>query len=189
MQKKCDNMNHWVPYKLSSKKTYWDKNTTNVPFYVQTETNYSIVWDEQMHHVLYAPPTALEKCQLERKYCENWQFEQHLFCTDPVTASLWVWFAVFLLPNFLVNILILFITFRYSFFKMVIQYPQLLFQGLFGNFLFGPVDFKNYGKQNQKLQISGALSVFNFVLTCIQLALGLFILSRNYYWRFIFVKG
>ena len=186
MQKKCDNMRHHVRYELSSKETYWDNNTTNVPFYVQRETNYSIVWDEKMHRVLYAPSKALERCQRERKYCENWQIEQHLYCTDPVTASLCAWIVIFLLPNFLLNILILFVTFRYSLFRMVIQYPQLLFQGLFGNFLFGPVDLK---EQNKKLQVSGASSILNFLLACVQLALGLFILSRNYYWRFIFVKG
>ena len=60
---------------------------------------------------------------------------------------------------------------------------------LFGNFLFGPVDFKHYGEQIKKLQISGALTAFNSALTSIQFALGLFILSRNFYWRFIIVKG
>ena len=99
---------------------------------------------------------------------------------EPVTASLWVWSGIFLLPNIILNIGLLITTFGRKIFK-TFRYPQLFFQGIFGNFLFGPD--RCFGG---KLKVSGLWSGINFLLSAFQYGFGLLIMSRNFYWTFVF---
>ena len=85
--------------------------------------------------------------------------------------------------------MILITTFRTSFIVTVFRYPQLIFQGLFGTFLFGPLDHISLQWGCKKLKLSESLTLVNFVLTLGQLALGLFVLSQKYHWGFLFQTG
>ena len=134
-------------------------------------------------------PKSFEKCQMEKKFCEDWDIEQHLYCIEPVTASLLFWFGIFVVPTILLNICIRIFAFGHGSLQIICQYPQLFFQGLYGNFLFGPTEFGLIGPRCNKLHISRSLSLLNALLTCIQFAVGVIVLSQNYHWNFIFRKG
>ena len=176
---KCSNMQNWVRYDINHfNRRNWNPNKT--PFYTQRVANYSLIWDEEKKMVLYTLPETFEKCKREKKYCEDWKMEQHLFCMEPVTASLWVWSGIFLLPNIILNVGLLITTFGRKIFK-IIRFPQLFFQGIFGTFLFGPESC--FGG---KFQVSGLWSGINFLLSSSQFCIGLLIMSRNFYWTFVF---
>jgi hypothetical protein len=154
---------------------------------MQRGSKYELVWDQQTMQILNSFP--IKKCKENRDLCQDWQIPHQLFCTEPVTAGLLVWIVIFILPTFFSNIIILIITFSTSFFIMILHYPQLLFQGLFGIFLFGPLGHIQFQWGCKKLQLSGHLTLANCVLSILQLSIGLFILSQNYSWRFLFQRG
>eukprot|EP00092_Neocalanus_flemingeri_P077613 GFUD01096419.1.p1 GENE.GFUD01096419.1~~GFUD01096419.1.p1 ORF type:complete len:252 (-),score=13.28 GFUD01096419.1:60-761(-) len=180
-------MGIWVRYEISNKTAYWGSKT---PFFVQRGSKYVVVWDQQSTRVLYSfSGDKMDMCQQDRTLCEDWQIPQQFFCTEPVTAGLFVWIGIFILPTLLFNLAILIGTLRNSFFGTIFHYPQLLFQGIFGTFMFGPLDRIHFQWNCKKLQLSGTLTFANFLLTVLQLTCGLFILSRNYLWGFIFEKS
>ena len=178
------NMRIWVRYEISNKTADWG---SKPHFFIQRSSKYGIVWDQHTARVMYS--TSVNMCQQDRTHCEDWQIPQQFFCTEPVTAGLMVWIAIFLLPTFLFNLAILITTLRSSFFAIILHYPQLLFQGLFGTFWFGPLDRISFQWGCKKMKLSGTLTFVNFLLTVLQLALGLFILSKNFSWGFIFKTG
>ena len=178
------NQRIWVRYEISNRTADWG---SSPPFFIQRSAKYSLVWDDETNQVLYS--TSVGQCQQNKTICENWRIPQQLFCAEPVTAALLVWFGIFLLPTFLLNLTILITTFRTSFIVTVFRYPQLIFQGLFGTFLFGPLDHISLQWGCKKLKLSESLTLVNFVLTLGQLALGLFVLSQNYPWGFLFQTG
>lgn len=178
------NMHIWVRFEMSNKTTDWG---SNAPIFMQRNAKYGLVWDQNTTQVLYSFP--MEKCQHDRDLCEDWKIPHQFFCTEPVTAGLLVWIGIFILPTFLFNLVILITTFRTSIFLMILQFPPLLFQGLFGAFLFGPLDYIHFQWGCKKCQLSGHLTLANCFLSVIQMALGLFILSKNYSWDFLFNRG
>ena len=178
------NMRIWVRYEISNDTADWG---SNPPIFMQRSSKYGLVWDQQTQRVLYSFP--IEKCKENKDLCQDWKMPHQLFCTEPVTAGLFVWIGIFILPTFLFNLVILIITFRSSVLIMILHYPPLLFQGLFGTFLFGPLDRIQFQWGCKKIHLSGHLTLANCVLTILQLSIGLFILSRNYSWGFLFKRG
>eukprot|EP00092_Neocalanus_flemingeri_P001426 GFUD01001522.1.p1 GENE.GFUD01001522.1~~GFUD01001522.1.p1 ORF type:complete len:729 (+),score=77.61 GFUD01001522.1:102-2288(+) len=178
------NMRIWVRYEISNKTASWG---SKPPFFLQRGSKYVVVWDQETTRVLYSISVDnMDLCQQDRNQCEEWQIPQQFFCTEPVTAGLFVWIGIFILPTFLFNLVILIVTLQSNFFGTILHYPQLLFQGIFGLFLFGPLDRIHFQWGCKKLQLSGTLTFTNFLLTILQLTLGLYILSRNYAWGYIF---
>ena len=171
------NMRIWVRYEISNDTADWG---SKPPIFMQRSSKYGLVWDQQTQQVLYSFP--IEKCKEDKDLCQDWKMPHQLFCTEPITAGLFVWIGIFILPTFLFNLVILITTFRRSIFTILLQFPPLLFQGHFGTFLFGPLDYIHFQWGCKKCRLSGYLTLANCFLTIIQMALGLLILSQNYSW-------
>ena len=97
-----------------------------------------------------------------------------------------MWLLIFILPTILLNLTTLMITLgKHGFFKTILFFPPLLLQGLFGIYLFGPVD----GIRTGKMSVSKSLTLTNFIISLLQQGASVFILSRNFAWRFLMESG
>ena len=72
---------------------------------------------------------------------------------------------------------------------MVFFFPPLLFQGIFGLFLYEPNYDDDDLKEEVKLKVSVPFSITNGVLCLLQQGIAIFILSYNYDWKFAFKFG
>ena len=181
----CEKNQMFVRYDLVKMDAKWG---ANPPIYKQEVSNYIIVWDSEREKVMYSFPP--EKCLNNRTLCEDWHIPQQFFCTEPVIGGLFMWLAIFVLPAFLLNLAIFITVLRRSFLKTILYYPPLLLQGIFGVYLYGPVDgIEGIRRKDKKMAISSSLTVVNFILCLLQEIVAIFILSRNFSWKFLFESG
>ena len=96
-----------------------------------------------------------------------------------------MWLAIFVFPTILLNLTTLMINLgKQGFFKTIVYFPPLLFQGLFGVYLFG-----NLNSNKNSMGVSKSLTFINFMISLVQQGASIFILSRNFAWNFLLESG
>jgi len=176
----CDNNQLFVRYELNQNLTLnWDP---IVPVFMQEVSNYSMVWDEEMDRVMYSFPPR--DCLKDRALCKDWQIPQQFFCTEPIMAGVIMWLTVFILPTFILNLTIFLVVLRRSFVRTLLHFPPLLLQGIFGVFLFGPVNgIQGILRKEKVMVVSKMFTVINFGLCLLQQSVAIFILTKNFAWK------
>ena len=166
--------------------TSWDQDAKIYGFMLKGDIKHIIVWDNDQKKIKYGYPP--NDCLTNQSMCQDWEINEEFYCTEQATAGVITWLVIFIIPTILFNLTTLVLALRSKFFKVVLLYPPLLFQGIFGLFLFE----RNYDKnltEEVKLRVSVPFTITNGVLCLLQQGLAIFILSYNYDWKFLFKYG
>ena len=168
--------------------TTWKKDSKIYGFELKDGLKYIILWDNAGQTKYGFPPND---CLTNQTRCIDWAINEDFYCTGQASAGVITWFVIFIVPTILFNLTTLVLSLKSKFFKMVFFFPPLLFQGIFGLFLYEPNydddDFKEEIKL--KLKVSVPFSITNGVLCLLQQGIAIFILSYNYDWKFAFKFG
>ena len=184
---KCvDDNPSFTKFVLTDLNTAWDNDAKVYGFELQGDVKYIILWDEDQKKIKYGFPP--NDCLTNRTSCKDWAINEEFYCTEQATAAVITWFAIFILPTILFNLTTLVLGLKGKFFKMVLLFPPLLFQGIFGFFLYEP-NYNDNLKDGVELKVSVPFSITNGVLCLLQQGMAIFILSHNHGWKFLFNKG
>ena len=184
---KCaDDNPSFTKFVLTDLNTAWDNDAKVYGFELQGDIKYIILWDGDQKKIKYGFPP--NDCLTNRTSCKDWAINEEFYCTEQATAAVITWFAIFILPTILFNLTTLVLGLKGKFFKMVLLFPPLLFQGIFGFFLYEP-NYNNYLNDGIELRVSVPFSITNGVLCLLQQGMAIFILSHNHGWKFLFKNG
>ena len=153
---------------------------------MQGDVKYIILWDEDQKKIKYGFPP--NDCLTNRTSCKDWAINEEFYCTEQATAAVITWFVIFIIPTILFNLTTLVLGLKSKFFQTVLLFPPLLFQGIFGFFLYEPNHNDNL-KDGIELKVSIPFSITNGILCLLQQGMAIFILSHNHGWKFLFQNG
>ena len=177
-----------MKYVLTDLNTTWDKDAVVYGYELKGDIKYIIVWDNDQKKIKHAFPP--NDCLTNRSSCQDWEINEEFYCTEQATAAVITWLVIFIIPTIMFNLTTLVLGLKSKFFKMVLFFPPLLFQGIFGLFLYEPNQSHNDNlKEEVKLKVSVSFSIANGLLCLLQQGVAIFILSYNYDWKFVFKFG
>ena len=165
--------------------TTWNKDSKIYGFELKDGLKYIILWDNAGQTKYGFPPND---CLTNQTRCKDWAINEDFYCTGQASAGVITWFGIFIVPTILLNLTTLVLSLKSKFFKMVFFFPPLLFQGIFGLFLYETI-YSDNPKKEAKLKVSVPFSVANGLLCLLQEGVAIFILSFNYGWKFAFKFG